>query len=381
MNLLGRTTGVRGSVLIRLAWRATSSHMARSVLTAIVIGLSVTAIVATSGRTEATRRSILGKLEDPVARIIRVVDRTGQAGLTSAAVTRVISLGAVEWAVGLSPAGPLGRNPSAGGARVGFARAAVGTRTYWGSLPGPLARLASGRLPSIGESLVGGHARRDLGLADGAGPLDDEIHGPIAVVGTVEMGSAIGQLDAYVLVRGGVAQGPISELLILARSSVEVESLVARLPAILGPARGDAVGIDRAPQLTRLRSSLLGEMGALDGAVLIGGLLSSSLLVGAMMYGAIGERRREFGIRRSQGAQRTTVGLLVVAESIFVAVTGSALGAVVGNVIVASQTGSIPDPLLTLAISALVTLAALLGSLPAAASAAFGEPLYVLRST
>jgi hypothetical protein len=338
------------------------------------------AIVATSGRTDATRRIIVDRLEDPAARIVRVVDRTGQAGLNSGAVVRVAALGAVEWVVGLSPAGPLGRNPSAGSARVGFATKAVGTRTYWGSLPGPLARFVSGRGPAIGESVVGTRAGRDLGLAEGAGTVDDEIQGPVAVVGVVEMGAPIESLDAYLLVRGGDAPAKITELLILAHASNEVELLVAVLPAILGAERPAAIGIDRTAELIRLRTSLVEEVGALDIAVLVGGLLSSMLLVGAMLFGAIGERRREFGIRRSQGAQRTTIGLLVLAEVIFVALAGSTFGGIAGTAIVVVQTGSIPDPPLTLAVASVVTLSALLGSFPAAASAAYAEPLYVLRS-
>lgn len=98
------------------------------------------------------------------------------------------------------------------------------------------------------------------------------------------------------------------------------------------------------------------------------------------MYGAIEERRREFGLRRSQGATRSVIAALVVTESAALALLGTVAGSVVGTVVVAWQTGMVPDPALTLAIGGLVTLAGIAGSLPPAASAALRQPLYVLRS-
>lgn len=85
-------SGVRPSVLMRLVGAAIGAHATRALLTIVIVGLSVMAIVATSGRTDATRRVVLAKLEDPSARLVRVVDRTGEAGLTPDAVARVSNL-------------------------------------------------------------------------------------------------------------------------------------------------------------------------------------------------------------------------------------------------------------------------------------------------
>lgn len=381
MSGRARRGGVRIDVLGRLTWSSVRAHTTRALLTCVVVGISVMAIVATSGRTDATRRAVLARLEEPSARLIRVVDRTGQAGLKPEAVGRVSKLSAVEWVVGLTVAGPLGRNEGAGGAREGYARPAVGTRGYWGSLVGPLVHLVSGRLPEIGEAVAGTEAQAELGLVDGAGTVVDETRGPTAVVGTISMDQAIENLAAYALIEETGSNDKVSELIILARSSAEVEQLVARIPKVLGHERPEAIGIDRPAELAALRKDLVQQVGALDSAVLIGSVASSALLVGAMSYGAIAERRREFGIRRSQGATRNVIALLVVAETILLAVVGSILGTVAGNVIVVRQVTVAPDFLLSAAVSILVSVAALAGSLPAAASAAYSEPLYVLRSS
>ena len=373
--------GIRATVVLRLVREGITRHRIRSTVTVVVVALAVAVVVGTTGRTDATRRSLLARLEDPSARLIRVVDRSGQANLSPDAVERLQALSSVAWVVGLSPAGPLARNPSAGGPRQGYASDAVGSRLFWGDLDGgPLIQRASGRAPLAGEAVVGERARSALGLADSVGPLDDENRGPLAVVGSLTARSPAENLGAYVLIRGSASDGPITELLILARSSAEVEPLVARLPSLLSAEDAGALGVDRAAELLALRGGLAAEVGSLNSAVLLGSLISSVLLIAAILYGAVEERRREFGLRRSQGATRSTIGTLVVMEASLLALTGTAAGAVAGSIAVAVQTGVVPDPNLTLAIGALVTLSAVVGSIPPALSAALREPLYVLRS-
>ncbi len=381
MTPLQRLPGIRVMVLLRLVRDGITRHRIRSTVTVVVVALAVAVVVGTTGRTDATRRSLLARLEDPSARLIRVVDRSGQANLSPVAVDRLHALSSVAWVVGLSPAGPLARNPSAGGPRQGYARDAVGSRLYWGDLEGgPLVQRDLGRAPLVGEAVVGERASASLGLADGVGTVDDETRGPVAVVGSMTARSPVENLGAYALIRGSASEGPITELLILARSSAEVEPLVARLPSLLSVEDGGALGVDRAAELLALRSSLADEVGSLNTAVLLGSLISSALLIAAILYGAVEERRREFGLRRSQGATRSTIGTLVVMEASLLAVAGTAVGAVAGSIAVAVQTATVPDPTLTVAIGALVTLSAVVGSIPPALSAALRQPLYVLRS-
>lgn len=371
--------GIRPSVLVLLARRGIGGHRVRSAVTVVVVALAMVAVIGTTGRTEAARRSLLTRLEVPAARLVRIVDRDGQANLSPAAVSRIASLRSVAWVVGLSQAGPLGRNGALGGPREGYASEAVGTRRYWGDLAGgPLVRSVSGREPAVGEAVVGERAAGILGLADRAGTIDDEDAGPIAVVAAVAAIPPVENLGAYVLIRGDDTTERVTELLVLIRTSAQVESFVERLPAVLG--LDTPLGIERATELLAIRGSLANEVGELDAAVLAGSLTSGTLLIGAILYGAIEERRREFGLRRSQGATRSTIAALVVIESTLLALTGTILGAVVGTLLVLAQTSALPDPALTVAVGALVTLAAIAGSALPAAAAALREPLYALRS-
>ncbi len=381
MTNIARLAGVRPSVLVRLALHGITRHRSRSIVTALVVGLAVAAVVGTTGRTVAARMNVLARLEDPTARLIRVVDRTGQAGLTSDVATRIAGLRSVAWVIGLSPAGPLGRNPAIGGAVEGFGREAVGTRLYWGQLEdSPLVRLVAGRPPRIGEAAAGLEAASTLGLAARMGPIVDERRGPVAIVETVAFEPAVKSLGHYVLIRGAPEEGPVGEIIVLARTGDDVEPLVAQLPGVLAATDGRAIGIERAEELLSLRNALAREVGQLNAAVLIGSLTASALLIASILFGAISERRREFGLRRSQGATRSDIGALVMVETALLATSGAVGGAILGELTVLTQTGTLPDPILGGAIVILVTLAALAGSLPAALSAALGEPLYVLRS-
>lgn len=346
----------------------------------LVVALAVGAVVASSGRTEAARRNVLDRLEDPTARIVRVVDRTGQAGLHPDVVSRLAGISSVEWVIAFSPAGSLGRNPDIGGEVEGFAREAVGTRLFWGSLlESPLAHLTGGRPAGPGEALAGSRAAQTLGLADRIGTVEDEVLGGLAVVGDVGFDAPVESLAHYVLIDAGAASGRVGEVIILVRTSAAVEPLVDLLPGLLAVQDPRSIGVDLADELLALRAALTREVGELNTAVLLGSLALSALLVTVNLFGAIAERRREFGLRRTQGATRSTIAALVIVESGIIAVAGAATGATLSSVIVALQTGAVPDPSLSVSIGALVAVAALAGSIPAALAAAFREPLYALR--
>ena len=89
MNELTSLPGIRAVVLLLLARRGIRGHLTRSAVTVVVIALATVAVIGTAGRTEAARRSLLARLEVPDARLVRVVDRDGQAALTQEAVVRL----------------------------------------------------------------------------------------------------------------------------------------------------------------------------------------------------------------------------------------------------------------------------------------------------
>ena len=371
--------GIRVSSVVLLALGSLRRHLPRGVAIGLVAALAAAAVVATSGRTDVTRRAILDRLEAPSARLITMTSADQTLG-GPAVVERIAALGSVEWILGLSKPGTVGRNPALGNPRTGNAGTAVGTLTYWGDLfGGPLVRQVRGRAAGTGEALVGERASVELGLADHVGTVEDKSLGALAVVGAISAGAAVDNLNAYVLVRGARSSGGPYQLLVLAKTSSAVEPLADLLPGLLDPAPRPPL-VERASQLVALQADLASEVGQLDLAVLAASLGSSMLVVAVMVYASGQDRRREFGLRRSQGATRSTIGVLLLLETGVMATLGAFIGAAVALAAVAVQTGATPDIGLALSAATLVALTACLGSAPPALVAAYREPLYVLRA-
>lgn len=374
--------GIRADVALQIALRSITRHRIRSAVSVLIVVFGSTVVVGTTGRTDASRRAVFERLDAPIARIIRVVDRTGEAGLRPEALGRILAMNDVEWAIGLGPVGSLGRNPALGDpATVGNAGEAIGTRLVWGDFArGPLVTLDRGRQPRAGEAMAGSRAVAALGLGDGVGTVTDDSRGPLAVVGTAVFDPALEDLSSYVLIDAAVeTPDPVREFVVLASSATAVERLVDVLPGLVRPIDVGFVGIERAEELVRLRDALVAEVGSLNGAILSGSLAAAALLTAINLFGAVTARRREFGLRRTQGATRSTIAALLLIELAILAAIGATGGVLAGTALVAWQTSFLADPLLGASIAVLLTIAAVLGALPAALAAALQEPLYALR--
>ena len=290
-------------------------------------------------------------------------------------------MSSVEWALGLGPVGALARNESTGSPRLGYARDPVGSRVAYaspgGTVPG---RVLVGREPDEGEAASGTDAARTLGLAEGVGAVRDDAAGDVPIVATVAAPEGLPGLGAYVLRASGQDEH-FAELDVLVRRAADVERTAEILGGMVAPgAKPGGLLVDKAEELLRLQRDLAGDIGGLDAALLVGSLLGVTILTGGLIYGDVNERRREFGLRRTLGASRTDIGMLVALEALVQVAGGVVVGGAVGTLAVLVQTGSVAPVDLTAALAILVALGALVGASPAAAVAAFREPILVLRS-
>lgn len=131
-------------------------------------------------------------------------------------------------------------------------------------------------------------------------------------------------------------------------------------------------------EVSQLFTGLIGNLQVilLILAVLVVVVAGIGILVS--IYNSMNERRREIAIMRALGAQRKTVMLIILLESILLALGGGALGLVAGHgltwaisPIIAEQTGVMVDAFMfqqgeLYLIPGLVLLASIVGLLPAA---------------
>lgn len=371
---------IQPGVVLVMAGQSIGRHRVRALVTLAVLALATAVVVNTVGRTQAARATILAELERPAARLLRVVDQDGQAEIEPASVDRVARMSGVEWVIGLGQVGSLSRNAALADQRgTGNAGAAVGTVLYWGDLSGPATTRVLGRGTRGGEALAGSRALNRLGISGAAGSVIDDGRGLVAIVGRASFIDAIDELNSYVLIRATRDGRPLHELVVLADSVAAADRLATQLGPLIWPADDRSLRVDRAQDLTELRTALNAEVSALDTALLTGTFAVAAVLVSINLFGAIAERRREFGLRRTQGASRSLIAALVMLEVGALAVVGSLVGAVGGLATVLLQTSRLPDPILALTASAAIAIAALIGAMPAAATAAFREPLHALR--
>lgn len=355
-------------------------HRVRAAVTIGVVALATAVVLATTGRTSATRAFILAELERPAARLVRIVDQDGNAELQPSAVERVGRLSGVEWVIGLGPVGSLAANTGlADKLGTGGAGSPVGSRLVWGSVSGPAVQAENGRPADSGEGIVGSRARRLLAMPAGSGTVADESLGLVAIIGSRTFITPLEDLNGYVLVSAGAHRAPVQELVLLADSVARADQLERAAPAVAGSVDERSLRVEREDSLGDLRDALSSQVTDLDQAVLWGTLGAATVLVAINVFGAIAERRREYGLRRTQGASRSLIAALVLLEVGSLSLIGTGVGALSGSALVAIQIGSLPDLPLAVAVALTIGAAAALGCIPAAIVAAYREPLYALR--
>lgn len=363
--------GIQVPTLVSEAWRvALASPVSTTVLILITAGIAAF-ILSTTGQTVRAEQQVLARIDQAGTRLVSVFDSDGTAGIPVDAVERVGRLSSVEWVIGLGYATD-GRNTA-----LGQGGAPVAVREVWGELPTEVT--VNGRTPGPGEGLIGVDAQTTAGLELPLGSLDVGDH-QVPLVGRFTAGAALRFLQSGVLVRPTDATGArLRSIHVLASTPAQVEPLTRAVVGVVGAEDPLKLALETSQTLADVRIAVAGQLGAYGRDLVLAALAASLVLVALVVYGSVSLRRQDFGRRRALGAERSTIISLVATQSLTVAAIGSALGAVVGTVIVWRLTGGPPTIRFTLAISALTVLAALVASILPALIAAYRDPVRVLR--
>jgi putative ABC transport system permease protein len=175
-------------------------------------------------------------------------------------------------------------------------------------------------------------------------------------------------------------------IMIQVRPDVEPRALIKRLESVLGKR------LDRQQYQVLTQEDLLGLVYKLMSILtwLLTGLTSIALFVGGVgimtvMLMSVNERSKEIGIRKAVGARASDVFVQFLAEAVFVAVAGGAVGLVISYwacVALAAWTPIKPLitlPTVSLAFAVCIAVGGFFGLIPAM-KAASKEPVGALRN-
>ncbi|MGH8874232.1 MAG: FtsX-like permease family protein [Acidimicrobiia bacterium] len=102
-------------------------------------------------------------------------------------------------------------------------------------------------------------------------------------------------------------------------------------------------------------------------------------LTALTIYAAVTTRRRDFGRRRALGASRPDIMILILAQSLTVALVGATGGIVAGTILVQRAVAAAPDAGFALAVGVLAVAVAAVAALGPAVVAAYRDPVRILR--
>jgi putative ABC transport system permease protein len=362
-------------MLTNEALSSARAHAVASSVIALLAGAVCATILATVGQLAASESRIIRRFDEAGTRTVVVSDSTGRARLHADSVVSVAAMDGVADVFGFGPVIDVHN------AMLDTAAIPVPARRFYGDLA-PGALIVEGRLPLRGEGIAGTVALRALGLAHPAGAVTDGI-AEFPIVGWFLPTDVLGEASRWILVPGAAdANDPsalLRELRIVTVGADQIEAVMTALPALVDADDRSQLVISGPAALVELRGLVEGEVrtGARGQLLLILGVGMITMVT--TVFGVVAQARRDFGRRRALGAPRTTLVVLVVAQTCAPALVGVVLGSVVGVLATISQVAYAPPLDFVGAVALLTLLAAAVSAIPPGVHAAMADPLRILR--
>jgi putative ABC transport system permease protein len=361
--------------VIPLAQEATLSARSQpvaSLLTVLTVAGMIVAVMLTTGRTVGAERQVLASIDSAGTRTLVIQAQQG-AGVTSAALQRILRLDGIEWAGAFSSAMDATNSLIPDGVRVPV------RRVYSRNLRalGVPARLA---LPNK-TAYASAQAAQQLGLAQQVGSITLTNGADYTVAGKLEVPDFLRILEPLVVVptRSGRGDDPVSVIVIVAASPELVAPLNDAVLPLVAAEDIAKVTVQTSENLAQLRALVQGQLGTFSRGLVLAVLTLTGILVAALLYGLVMMRRKDFGRRRALGATRTWIVLLLLTQTTVLALLGILIGIAASTLILIATNDPLPGLPFTAALALLSIITALVAALIPAVTASRREPIRELR--
>jgi putative ABC transport system permease protein len=344
------------------------SQRAASALTIVIVAAMCAATLLTTGRSVGAQEAVLSSIDSVGTRTI-VIRAEPSAGLTSTVLERARHIEGISWMSGFGPAFDTFNSRISDGVRVG-ARKAYG--------PAAAAMTGSAALP--GAAFATASALEKLGMSDPSGGLSSPDGLDLAVVGKLELPEQLRFLEPLVLVAdAGQSEGPLAVLVVVVSEPHLVSPVARSLESVLGADDASKLSVSTSERLADLRALVDNQLGAFGRELVLLILGVSAALVGAVQYGLVLFRRKDFGRRRALGASRQFVFSLLLVQTALLCTLGSVIGCSVALAGLAASGDPLPEFSFFAAVAILAVSSGLLAAVVPAVAAASRDPLRELR--
>ncbi|MDR3069617.1 MAG: hypothetical protein LBU38_01235, partial [Propionibacteriaceae bacterium] len=237
-----------------------------------------------------------------------------------------------------------------------------------------------------GEGVATATATACLGLANPSGAVVPAARSQTAVpaaafgiVGQITLDAALSELDNFTLIFPRTADPPAVSVTALARSTQDVAGIAKAMLELSGAAQKTSLAVTTSAALADLNTILQAELSSSSRAIGLAAMAAGMAFAGLALMLSVGGQRRDFGRRRALGASRSLLITLVMLEGVTPAAIGAIAGTALGMTGVILTTETLPDAAFTASIPILTTIAVMVGALPAALTAAYRDPVNILR--
>lgn len=368
------------------AWRSARGTPVGTGVTVFLVLAMCVGVLLTSGRTVANEQQVLSQIDSYASRTITVRAQPG-ANLSPTVVDRVAQFAQVAWVGGFTAATdvsnqnlPPAHTPSSGVTRVALRH--MWTPDLSVFAPSPQATLAT---PVVPDSVwASPEALTKLAMPFATGSVVSGLSAGLQsypLVQQIATPEHLAFLEPLLIIPTDVItpESQIGVLVVVAHNPNQVDSVALAVRSVLNVADPLLISVETSSEFNHLREIVAQELGGFGRSMVLLVFAGCAVLVGAVLYGMVMMKRKDYGRRRALGASQSLVVSLVLVQTGLLAIIGAVSGSALSLAVLAFMGDPLPKLPYVLSVATLAVITALIAAVIPAIAAARRDPLTELR--